>query len=433
MNERVAAKPKQASPKTQPPARSGASSVRTGTGALPPVVHEVLRSPGQPLDPATRAFAEPRFGHDFGRVRVHDDVRSAEAARQLDSVAFTSGQHVFFGTGAYRPETPTGRRLLAHELAHTLQQREAQPSVGNPVIQSNPIVSRPGDRLEREAEAAAERVAAGGRLAPGSISPAGTRALISRQVATLAAREPAGTRLEAEELVEDLAQTILGDLRRDPGDVSGSTHRRLNRLDPSTREAVLERIESLATPDQSMRLAQILAAPAPPEVETPQETEEAYRPEPEDRAPLPEPAPEAVPETSRPETEEIRPGVSPEPETAPPAGVAGVATTGEMGAAPPVAIPVQPRLRPVPHRCRPRRTRATRNPPQRRPRRSRQPRPRPKCRNWGRAMFLSPKYRRSSGRDSRRGRRGSSGGRRARSNRGSGRCRTAADLGGRNP
>ena len=421
MNERVAAKPKQASPKTQPPARSVLTTRRTGPGALPPAVHEALRSSGQPLDPATRAFAEPRFGHDFGRVRVHDDARSSEAARQLDSVAFTSGQHVFFGTGSYRPDTPAGRRLLAHELAHTLQQREAQSSVGNPVIQSNPIVSRPGDRLEREAEAAADRVAAGDRLAPGSISPAGTRALISRQVATLPVRDPAaGTRLEAEELVEDLAQTILGDLRRDPGDVSGSTRRRLNRLDPLTREAVLERIGALATPDQSMRLAQILASPAPSEVETPQETEEAYRPEPEDRAPLPEPVPEAIPETPRPETGEAptesreSTEVSSEPETDASGGCRRTRSNRGSGRCRAASDPGGGERHGT-HRS----ARGDGGSPG-------------DARGAATGDGRDPCSRGADGGSgcySRRGRRGSSGGcRRARSNRGSGRCCAASDL-----
>jgi hypothetical protein len=55
--------------------------------AVPPIVHEVLRSPGQPLDAGTRAFMEPRFGHDFSQVRLHTDVRVAESAETLDALA----------------------------------------------------------------------------------------------------------------------------------------------------------------------------------------------------------------------------------------------------------------------------------------------------------------------------------------------------------
>ncbi len=89
---------------------------------VPPIVHEVLRSPGQPLDPATRAFMEPRFGHDFSRVRVHTDVKAAESARAVNALAYTVGREVVFGAGRYAPGTMAGQRLLAHELVHVVQQ-----------------------------------------------------------------------------------------------------------------------------------------------------------------------------------------------------------------------------------------------------------------------------------------------------------------------
>ncbi|HLZ34839.1 MAG TPA: DUF4157 domain-containing protein [Nitrospira sp.] len=89
---------------------------------VPPIVHEVLRSPGQPLDPATRAFFEPRFGHDFSQVRVHIDAKAAESARAVNAVAYTVGEDVVFGAGQYARKSPVGQRLIAHELAHVLQQ-----------------------------------------------------------------------------------------------------------------------------------------------------------------------------------------------------------------------------------------------------------------------------------------------------------------------
>ena len=87
-----------------------------------PVVHEVLRSSGQPLDPAMRADMEPRFGHDFSRVRVHHDGKAAESAKSINALAYTSGNHIAFADGQYSPTTEGGKRLLAHELVHTLQQ-----------------------------------------------------------------------------------------------------------------------------------------------------------------------------------------------------------------------------------------------------------------------------------------------------------------------
>src|SRR5262245_59405194 len=78
---------------------------------------------GAPLSKAARAYFEPRFGHDFSKVRVHADEAAANAARREHSVAFTQGQDIVFGAEAYAPGTPDGDRVLAHELAHVVQQR----------------------------------------------------------------------------------------------------------------------------------------------------------------------------------------------------------------------------------------------------------------------------------------------------------------------
>ncbi|HEX8243283.1 MAG TPA: DUF4157 domain-containing protein, partial [Longimicrobium sp.] len=95
-----------------------------GPGVAPPIVHHVLASPGRPLEAQARAFMEPRFGADFGGVRVHTDARAAESARAVNAVAYTVGRDVVFAEGRYQPATAEGRRLLAHELAHVLQQRD---------------------------------------------------------------------------------------------------------------------------------------------------------------------------------------------------------------------------------------------------------------------------------------------------------------------
>lgn len=99
------------------------SSTSQAEPSVPPIVQEVLRSPGQPLDAATRAFTEPRFGHDFSRVRVHTDARATESARAVNALAYTVGQNVVFGARQYIPETSEGKRLLAHELTHVVQQQ----------------------------------------------------------------------------------------------------------------------------------------------------------------------------------------------------------------------------------------------------------------------------------------------------------------------
>jgi Domain of unknown function (DUF4157)/Transglycosylase SLT domain len=94
-------------------------------------VHNILNSPGQPLDIATRSFMEPRFGHDFSNVRVHTDVKAAESARALNALAYTVGRDVVFGTGQYAPGTSVGMKLMAHELTHVVQQRESVDKPGN--------------------------------------------------------------------------------------------------------------------------------------------------------------------------------------------------------------------------------------------------------------------------------------------------------------
>src|SRR5262249_50434629 len=88
---------------------------------VPPIVYEVLNSPGKPLDTGLRAFMEPRFGHDFGNVRVHTDAKAAESAQAVNALAYTVGHKVVLGAGQFAPGTTTGQSLLAHELTHTIQ------------------------------------------------------------------------------------------------------------------------------------------------------------------------------------------------------------------------------------------------------------------------------------------------------------------------
>lgn len=111
--------------------------------AAPPIVDEVLRSPGQPLDAGARAFMEPRFGHDFSRVRIHTDARAARSAKAVNAHAYTVGNDIVFGSGTYAPQSQAGRSLLAHELTHTLQQS------GDGVVEGGSSRAR-GDGQSRE-------------------------------------------------------------------------------------------------------------------------------------------------------------------------------------------------------------------------------------------------------------------------------------------
>ena len=90
-------------------------------------------SGGRPLPDAERNFFESRFAHDFSQVRVHTDAQAAEAAQSVSALAYTKGSDVVFGAGEYRPDTEGGRKLMAHELAHVVQQR--QQAVVSPVLQ----------------------------------------------------------------------------------------------------------------------------------------------------------------------------------------------------------------------------------------------------------------------------------------------------------
>jgi hypothetical protein len=105
--------------------KPAAATLAAPRSVAPPVVHDVLRSPGRPLDAATRAFFEPRLGCDLGRVRVHADARAGESADRLQADAYTVGHDLVFAPGQYAPQTQQGRRLLAHELSHVLQQSQA--------------------------------------------------------------------------------------------------------------------------------------------------------------------------------------------------------------------------------------------------------------------------------------------------------------------
>lgn len=108
--------------------RKTAQAQMAGGRLAPALVHEVLHSTGRPLDSATRAFMEPRFGQDFSGVRVHDDSRAAASARSIDAVAYTVGRDVVLGDSQSESADSSSRYLLAHELAHVVQQRGSSAS-----------------------------------------------------------------------------------------------------------------------------------------------------------------------------------------------------------------------------------------------------------------------------------------------------------------
>jgi hypothetical protein len=103
------------------------------TGAATPAVNKALRSTGKSLDAPLRSTMEGHFGHDLGGVRIHTDAVAGESAQAVGALAYTVGQHVVFGANQYRPDSPSGLHLLAHELTHTVQQSRSSPTERTPV------------------------------------------------------------------------------------------------------------------------------------------------------------------------------------------------------------------------------------------------------------------------------------------------------------
>ena len=122
----------------------------------PALVREVVNSRGHPLDANTRSFMEPRLGHDLSGVRVHTDPTAAASAQAVKAKAYTAGSHVAFAPGRYAPETASGRKTLAHELFHVVQQASG-PVSGTP-IGGGVSLSHPADPFEQRASAASTQM-----------------------------------------------------------------------------------------------------------------------------------------------------------------------------------------------------------------------------------------------------------------------------------
>jgi len=144
-----------------------------------PVLDVVGSGRGHALDAGVRAEMEGRFGQDFGAVRVHTDARASESARSVQAHAYTVGSDIVFQSGRYEPGTAEGRRTLAHELTHVVQQRSGP--VDGTDAGGGIKVSDPSDRYEREAEATADRLLAGPAPAATTASSASGQGAVQRQ------------------------------------------------------------------------------------------------------------------------------------------------------------------------------------------------------------------------------------------------------------
>ena len=103
-------------------------------------ISNLRSSGGLPLDTSTKEFMEYRFGHDFSNVKIHTDDRATRTAESVNALAYTAGNDIVFGKGEYKPSTVEGRRKLAHELTHVIQQD------GDSILQSQRVY-RPIQRL----------------------------------------------------------------------------------------------------------------------------------------------------------------------------------------------------------------------------------------------------------------------------------------------
>jgi hypothetical protein len=164
--------------------------------SVPPIVHEVIHTGGEPLDPNTREFMQSRFGHDFGHVRVHTDVRATESARAVNALAYTVGRDIVFDTAQYTPGTAAGRRLLAHELTHVVQQGGEAAATVRDLRMGSAV-----DPAEREAERLADVVANTAAFSPAAMCPLAT-SVAGRQRLQRSAKFVEGTVTESFNLSE---------------------------------------------------------------------------------------------------------------------------------------------------------------------------------------------------------------------------------------
>ncbi|MBI1259064.1 MAG: DUF4157 domain-containing protein [Chloroflexi bacterium] len=227
------------------------------------LIEDALRqNSGKPLDPNVRGPMEARLGHDFSRVRIHDDEHANRAARALSAVAFTYGNHVFFEHGAYDVTSLPGRRLLAHELVHVAQTN------GTPPPSAKLTVTQPDDALEQEAQYIAEETVSSETIPSEVLKPQiENRLTVARQTV----RDRAAEVRDPDRAINSLIWIIIWNLHSDPLDRAGRIRRQFQRLDAQTRATVLDRIQHRLSDAQFTQLRVLYAeeAPSGTEVSTP--------------------------------------------------------------------------------------------------------------------------------------------------------------------
>ena len=231
-----------------------------------PEPKNIVSGAGQPLDPGLRRELEEQLGHDLGRVRLHTGRDAGQLTELLGADAVAVGQDVFFREGAFRPGTDEGRRLLTHELQHTVQNPHGLGALR--AGRELGAVSLPQQAIEREAEQTAQQLAgpepeSAPQVEDGQATPGWLR------YATVDADRMRAEAVDPATLVDRLAGNVLRSLRGDPTDASGRVRLQLARMSEELEDAVVERLENrLLTPEYD-RLLEIAdqARPGPVELQ----------------------------------------------------------------------------------------------------------------------------------------------------------------------
>ncbi|CAL9668557.1 eCIS core domain-containing protein [Streptomyces sp. enrichment culture] len=207
-----------------------------------PEPKNIVSGAGQPLDPGLRRELEEQLGHDLGRVRLHTDRDAGRLTELLGADAVAVGQDILFRAGAFRPGTDEGRRLLAHELLHSVQNPH-----GLGILRAGRepgAVSLPQQSIEREAESAAQDLVrpstgqTGPRVTENQSTPGWLR------YATVHADRGRAEAVDPATLLDRLANSVVRSLRGDPEDLSGRTRKQLALLPEELLDGVLVRLEN---------------------------------------------------------------------------------------------------------------------------------------------------------------------------------------------
>ncbi|MFG2468119.1 DUF4157 domain-containing protein [Streptomyces canus] len=235
-----------------------------GAKSRTPDPKNIVSGAGQPLDPGVRRELEEQLGHDLSRVRLHTGRDAGQLTELLGADAVAVGQDVFFREGAFKPGTDEGRRLLTHELQHTVQNAHGLGALR--AGRELGAVSLPQQAIEREAEAAVQatsREEPAPQVEEGQATPGWLR------YATVDADRMRAEAVDPATLVDRLAGDVLRSLRGDPTDASGRVRLQLARMSKQLEDAVVERLENrLLTPeyDRLLELAD-QARPGPVELQ----------------------------------------------------------------------------------------------------------------------------------------------------------------------